>query len=49
MKKDIRWRIVTLQSLLVVVLAAASGFALYEGSFVTGMVHDQLVAQKIAA
>jgi hypothetical protein len=43
----IRWRIITLQSILVVVLAAASGFAFYEGSFVTSMIHDQLVAQQI--
>ncbi len=47
MNKAIRWRIVSLQAMLVVVLAAASGFLFYEGSFVTGMVHDQLVAQQI--
>ena len=47
MNKSIRWRIITLQSMLVVILACASGFLLYEGNFVTGMVHDQLVAQKI--
>jgi len=46
--KEIRWRIITLQAILVVVFAAASGFAFYEGSFVTSMVHDQLVAQKIS-
>jgi hypothetical protein len=46
--KEIRWRIITLQSILVVVFAAASGFAFYEGSFVTSMVHDQLVAQQIS-
>jgi hypothetical protein len=46
--KDIRWRIVTLQSILVVVFAAASGFAFYEGNFVTSMVHDQLAAQQIS-
>ncbi len=44
----IKWRIVTLQSILVVVFAAASGFAFYEGSFVTTMVHDQLTAQQVA-
>jgi hypothetical protein len=33
--------------MLVVILAASSGFLFYQGSFVTGMVHDQLVAQKI--
>ncbi len=47
MNKAIQWRIVTLQSILVVVFAAASGFLFYEGSFVTGMIQTQLVAQKI--
>jgi hypothetical protein len=45
--KAIRWRIISLQAILVVILASASGFLFYEGSFVTGMVHDQLVAQRI--
>jgi len=31
----------------VVVLAAASGFAFFEGSFVTSMIHDELVSQQI--
>jgi hypothetical protein len=44
----IRWRIVTLQAILVVVLAAAGGFAVYNGSFVTGMIHDELVSQQIS-
>lgn len=47
MNAAIRWRIVTLQAVMVVVLAAAGGFALYEGNFVTGMIHDELVAQQI--
>jgi hypothetical protein len=47
MNKAIRWRIISLQSMLVVILASASGFLFFEGSFVTGMVHDQLVAQQI--
>ena len=47
MDKSIRWRIVSLQAMLVLILASASGFLFYEGSFVTSMVHDQLVAQKI--
>jgi hypothetical protein len=34
--------------MLVVILAASSGFLFYQGSFVTGMVHDQLVAQQIS-
>jgi hypothetical protein len=44
----IRWRIVTLQAVMVVVLAAAGGFAIYEGTFVTGMIHDELVSQQIS-
>lgn len=47
MNKAMRWRIITLQSVLVLVLAGASGFLFYEGSFVKGMVHDELVAQKV--
>ena len=47
MNKEIRWRIISLQAMLVVILAAASGFLFFQGNFVTGMVHDQLVAQKI--
>ena len=47
MNKAIRWRIISLQAMLVVILAASSGFLFFQGNFVTGMVHDQLVAQKI--
>jgi hypothetical protein len=47
MNSAIKWRIVSLQAIMVVVLAAASGFAFVEGTFVTGQVHDQLVAQQI--
>ena len=47
MDKSIRWRIVSLQAMLVIILASASGFLFYQGNFVTTMVHDQLVAQKI--
>lgn len=48
MNAAIRWRIVTLQAVLVVVLAAAGGFAVYNGNFVTGMIHDELVSQQIS-
>ncbi len=48
MNAAIRWRIVTLQAVLVVVLAAAGGFALFEGTFVTGMIHNELVSQQIS-
>ena len=48
MNKAIRWRIITLQSILVLVLAGASGFLIFEGNFVTSMVRDQLTAQQIS-
>ncbi|HEV2139634.1 MAG TPA: hypothetical protein VGT01_00455 [Candidatus Dormibacteraeota bacterium] len=47
MNSAIRWRIVTLQAFMVVVLAAAGGFAFAEGSFVTNQVKDELTAQQI--
>ena len=47
MNSAIRWRIMSLQAVLFVVLAAAGGFALLEGAYVTNQVHDQLVAQQI--
>jgi hypothetical protein len=47
MNSAIRWRIISLQAILVVILAAGSGFLFYEGNFVSGMVHDELVAQQI--
>jgi hypothetical protein len=43
----IRWRIVSLQAMLVIILAGASGFLFYEGSFVTNMVKDELTAQQV--
>ena len=47
MNSAIRWRIISLQAAIVIVLAAAAGFAFYEGNFVTGYVKDQLTAQQI--
>ena len=47
MNSAIRWRIVSLQAILVVILAAASGFAFVEGTFVTNQVKDELTAQQI--
>jgi hypothetical protein len=47
MNKAIRWRIISLQAMLALILGGASGFLFVEGNFVTGMVHDQLVAQQI--
>jgi hypothetical protein len=45
--KGLRWRVVTLQVILVLVLGFCAGFLYWGSAFVNGMVHDQLVAQKI--
>jgi len=45
--KALRWRIVALQVVLVLVLGFCAGFLYWGSGFVNGMVHDQLVAQKI--
>jgi hypothetical protein len=45
--RDLRWRIVTLQAVLVLVLGFCTGFLYWGSSFVNGMVHDQLSAQQI--
>ena len=47
MDKAIRWRIMTLQAVLVVVFAAGSAFAFALGSFTTSQIHDELYAQQI--
>jgi hypothetical protein len=44
---SIRWRIISLQAVLVIVFSAAAGFAFYEGNFVTNMVKDELTSQQI--
>jgi hypothetical protein len=46
--KAIRWRIITLQSILVLVLAGASGFLIFEGNFATNMIQSELTAQQIS-
>ncbi len=48
MNKAIRWRIITLQSIMVLVLAGAAGFAFAMGSFTTTQIHDELTAQQIS-
>ena len=48
MNKAVRWRILSLQAMMVVILAASAGFLFYEGSFTTGMIKDQLTAQQIS-
>ena len=47
MDKAIRWRIMSLQALMVVVLAGAAAFAFAEGQFTTQQVKDELSAQQI--
>ena len=47
MNKAVRWRIISLQAMMVVILSASAGFLFYEGSFTTGMIKDQLTAQQI--
>jgi predicted outer membrane lipoprotein len=47
MNKAVRWRILSLQAMMVVILAASAGFLFYEGSFTTDMIKTQLVAQQI--
>ncbi len=48
MNSAVRWRIISIQAVLVIVLAFCSGFLFYEGAYVTGQVHDELSAQKIS-
>jgi hypothetical protein len=43
----IRWRIITLQVILILVLGFCAGFLFWGSHFINGMIHDELVAQKI--
>ena len=47
MNKAMRWRIITLQAVMVLVLAGAAGFAFSMGTFTTTQIHDELTAQQI--
>ena len=47
MTTAIRWRIMSLQAILFLVVGAAAGFAFVQGTFVTNQVHDELAAQQI--
>jgi hypothetical protein len=46
--KGLRWRVVSLQVILVLVLGFCAGFLFWGSGFIGGMVHDELVAQKIS-
>jgi hypothetical protein len=45
--KAIRWRIISLQAIMVLVLAGAGGFAFAMGSFTTTQIREELAAQSI--
>ena len=47
MNSAIRWRIISLQAAMVVVLAAASAFAFGMGTFTTSQIRDELTAQQV--
>lgn len=47
MTTPLRWRIMSLQVVLLLVFGFGAGLLMYEGSYITGTVHDQLAAQKI--
>ncbi len=47
MNRAIRWRIMTLQAVLVVILAAGGVFAYSLGTFTTSQIKDELTAQQI--
>ena len=47
MTTSLRWRIMTLQVVLLLVFAFGAGLLMYESNYITGTVHDQLAAQKI--
>jgi hypothetical protein len=47
MTRELKWRIIALQGMAVIVLGFCAGFLYTESSFLTGMVNDQLAAQKI--
>ena len=48
MNKDIRWRIISLQAVMVVVLAGAAIFAFGMGNFTTSQIRDELTAQQVS-
>jgi hypothetical protein len=47
MSPALRWRIITLQIVLILVLAFCAGFLFWGSAFINGQIHDQLAAQKI--
>ena len=47
MNNSMRWRVMTLQAVLIIVLGAAAAFLMGEGAFVNTTIHDQLTAEQI--
>lgn len=47
MTTAIRWRIMSLQVVLLLVFSFGAGLLMYGSNYITGTVHDQLAAQKI--
>lgn len=47
MRNELRIRIIALQAVMVLVFGFCAGFLYWGNGFVNGMIHDQLVAQKI--
>jgi hypothetical protein len=45
--KDLRWRIISLQVIMIVVLALGAATAVYAGNFTNGQIRSQLEPQKI--
>ncbi len=48
MTTAMRWRIMSLQAILVLVLGFVAGFCFWANSFVNGYIHDELVSQQIS-
>jgi len=48
MNRDLRWRIIVLQAIVVIVLAFVAGVAYWAADFTHSYVHDQLAAQKVS-
>ncbi len=47
MSKEVRFRIIALQAVMILVFAFCAGFLYWGSGFVNGMIHDQLAAQQI--
>lgn len=48
MTKYLRWRIMTLQGILVLVFGFAAGFLYFQSNFVNNYIHDELASQQIS-